>query len=33
MVTLETVIFTDNIDPRIMNVWNEIRDVYERENN
>jgi len=33
MVTLETIIFTENLDPRIMNVWNEIRDVYERENN
>jgi len=33
MVTVETIIFTDNLDPRIKNVWNEIRDVYERGNN
>jgi len=33
MVTLEMIIFTDNLDPRIKNVWNEIRDVYERGNN
>jgi len=30
MVTLENIIFTENLDPRIKNVWNEIRDVYER---
>jgi len=33
MVTLEMIIFTENLDPRIKNVWNEIRDVYERGNN
>ncbi|ORX59900.1 ARM repeat-containing protein [Piromyces finnis] len=33
MVTLETIILTDNLDPRIKNVWNEIHDVYERAAN
>jgi len=33
MEAIETIIFTDNVDPRIRNVWDEIRDVYERENN